>query len=200
LAKASDLLEKAIRLNPEITWYYGPAGAVYGLLGRDREARAAIETLRQKSGELSPLELHMYRYPFKERAIADRYAQAVVKAGHPRGTVSGGYFPAFKENQLTGEEIKALLFGSTITGTDFGLGEWQTDYKTNGEFTWRSPPDADKGKTRIEGDMLCAQYQKNWWGLEDCMTVFKNIKGSREKKDEYFFTRDIGFQTFSLAR
>jgi hypothetical protein len=142
----------------------------------------------------------MYHYPFKERPITERYAESILKAGYPRGTISSGYFPAFKENQLTGEEIRNLLLGSTITGIDFGLGEWWIDYKKTGEFTWRSPPDTDKGKTRIEGDMLCTQYSRNWWGLEDCMTVFKNSKGSREKKDEYFFTRDIGFQPFSLAR
>jgi len=48
--------------------------------------------------------------------------------------IPGGYFPAFKENQLTGQEIKTLLFGSTITGYIFYPQQFSQKYKKNGEF------------------------------------------------------------------
>jgi len=143
----------------------------------------------------------MFGYPFSDRAVADRYVEGLLKAG-----VSGqpsGYLPAFKENQLTGEEIRALLFGSTITqmtmmeSTEI---RFEIDFKKNGEFTWRGANSSDSGKSRIEGDMVCTQCQKNWWGLEDCATVFRNPSGKSEGKDKYFFDGDIGFRTFSLVR
>ena len=70
----------------------------------------------------------------------------------------------------------------------------------SGEFTWRGATRSDSGKSRIEGDMICTQYQKNWWGLDQCATVFKNPSGTPESKDEYFFVGDTGISTFSPAR
>lgn len=61
-------------------------------------------------------------------------------------------------------------------------------------------PNSDRGKSRIEGDTICHQFEKLYWGLEFCGTVFKNPKGTNESKDEYFFCNDIGFEPFSLVR
>jgi hypothetical protein len=140
----------------------------------------------------------MFGYPFKDRAIADRYVDGLLKAGV--AVQPPGYLPAFQENHLTGEEIRALLFGSRITATAYpgrtGLRS-EIDFKKNGEFTWRGASSSDIGKSRIEGDLICTQYQKNWWGLEDCATVFRNPSGTPEGRDEYFFVSDSGFLTFS---
>jgi TolB-like protein/lipoprotein NlpI len=201
-AEAAALSEKALRLNPENVGIGVQLAAFYGLLSRDQEARATLEAVRKKMKLRNDrLEWIMFGYPFSDRAVADRYVQGLLKAG-----VSGqpsGYLPAFKENQLTGEEIRGLLFGSTITqmtimeSTDI---RFEIDFKKNGEFTWRGANSSDSGKSRIEGDMICTQSQKNWWGLEDCATVFRNPSGKSEGKDEYFFEGDIGFRTFSLVR
>jgi TolB-like protein/lipoprotein NlpI len=201
-AEAAALSEKALRLNPENVGIGVQLAAFYGLLSRDQEARATLEAVRKKMKLRNDrLEWIMFGYPFSDRAVADRYVRGLLKAG-----VSGqpsGYLPAFKENQLTGEEIRGLLFGSTITqmtimeSTDI---RFEIDFKKNGEFTWRGANSSDSGKSRIEGDMICTQSQKNWWGLEDCATVFRNPSGKSEGKDEYFFEGDIGFRTFSLVR
>jgi TolB-like protein/class 3 adenylate cyclase/lipoprotein NlpI len=201
LQEAANLSAKALRLNPENVWMGVQVAAFYGLLGRDREARAALETVRKKLW-VGNLETQMYFLPFRDRAVADRYAEGLLKAG-VEGQPSG-YFPTFKENQLTGEEIRILLFGSTITGmTIMGLNwglQWWIDFKKNGEFTWRGATSSDSGKSRIEGDMICTQYKKNWWGLENCATVFRNPSGAPESKDEYFFAADNGVWKFSAVR
>jgi adenylate cyclase len=200
LAEAAALSEKALRLNPENVEIGVQLAAFYALLGRDQEARAALETVRKKL-RIARLEWVMFGYPFSDRAVADRYVEGLLKAG-----VSGqpsGYLPAFKENRLTGEEIRALLFGSTITEMiilELCELRFEIDFKKNGEFTWRAANSSDSGKSRIEGDLICTQYQKNWWGLEDCATVFRNPSGRPESQDEYFFEGDIGFRTFSLVR
>jgi adenylate cyclase len=202
LAQAATLSEKALRLNPKNVSMGFQLAAFYGLLGRDQEARAALETVRKKLF-VGILQFHMSHFaPFKDRVLADRYAEGLLKAG-----MSGqpsGYFPAFRENQLTGGEIKTLLFGSTITGmTILGINwrfQYSIEFKKNGEFNWRGANSSDSGKSRIEGDMICTQYQKNWWGLEDCATVFRNPSGTPENKDQYFFASDSIFRAFSPVR
>jgi TolB-like protein len=204
IAEAAKLLEQMMRLNSEERG--GPMAllaACYSLLGRDQDARAIID-LRRKNPMAGPnVAVSMFGVPFKDRAVADRFADGLIKAGLPPGKIAGGYFPAFKENQLTGEEIKRLNFGSQITGIDpYGQWQWWLDKKKNGEFTWRGggPISSDTGKTRIDGDMECTQFQKNLWGLEFCQTVFRNPRGTYEGKDEYFSCTDYGFVPWSVVR
>jgi TolB-like protein/Flp pilus assembly protein TadD len=198
LEEAATLFEKLRRLSPE-TWLGAPwLASIYGLLGRKEDARLQLE---KGGGFEFTLLRRMYVYPFKDRAVADRFAEGLIKAGL-KGPPSG-YLPAFKENQLTGEEIKRLLFDSKITGIDIWNGrQWLEDRGKNGEFTWhgRGPISSDTGLSRIEGDMICTQYQKRLWGVEFCATVFRNPKGTYESKDEYFFCSDMWFTPFSLAK
>jgi adenylate cyclase len=217
IAEAATFMEQALKLNPEATSTVTLA-AFYTALGRDQDARAMLEMRRKKQGAVLPgVGVVMFGMPFRDRAIVDRYAEGLLKAGLAPARISGGYFPASKENQLTGEEIKSLLLGSRITGIDWDGQQWWVDRKKNGEFTWRGPalrdpytqkiisaptlagPNSDRGKSRIQGDMICHQFQKSYWGLEFCGTVFRNPRGTNESKDEYFFCNDIGFTPFSLV-
>jgi len=199
LEEAANLIEKARRINPEYTGGAILLASIYGLLGREKEARAALETSNKLSGSESKLSGTMYFFPFKDRAVADRFAEGLIKAGI-KGQPSG-YFPAFKENQLTGEEIKRLNWGRTITGIA-PYGQWWVDKKKNGEMTWRGPGPipSDTGKARIDGDIECIQFQKLNWGLEFCLTIFRNPRGTYEGKDEYFQSSDVGFSTWSVVR
>jgi TolB-like protein/Flp pilus assembly protein TadD len=205
IKEAAGLSEKALRLNPENVEMGFQVAAFYGLMGRDQEARETLANVRKKL-RIPPLDYLMWSFPFSDRAVADRYAEGLLKAGVLPGNMSRGYLPAFKGNQLSGQEIRNLLFGSTINGIRFIRGingtRWWIDWKKNGECIWHGviTSDSDHGNSRIEGDMICYQYQKNWWGLESCTTVFRNPSGTPETKDEYFFAHDIGFQTFSPVR
>jgi len=199
----------ALRLNPENAPSWGAFLAVYyALLGRGQEAQGLIETWKKEEYD-SPgvvnLRYFLNSIPFKERAVAERFAQGLLKAGVPPAKIPGGYFPAFTENQLTGEEIKNLLFGSATTGYIFYPKQSWTNYKKNGDLTWEGPsimggPTSDIGKSRINGDMICWQYQKRFWGVEYCGTVFRYPGGTYEGKDEYFHCSDMGFSTFSVTR
>jgi tetratricopeptide (TPR) repeat protein len=210
LQEAAALVEKAMRLNPENFALPVWLAVHYALLGRDQEARASLEIAKKEKidfpvGSEFNLRAFMNSTPFKDRAVAERFAKGLLKAGVPPAKIPGGYFPAFKENQLTGEEIKNLLFGSTITGYIFYPQQFWMNYEKNGEVTWRGPSTAggtssDSGKSRIEGDMICWQYQKRFWGVEFCGTVFRYPGGSYEGKDKYFWCTDFGFGTFSLEK
>ena len=213
LEEAVSLVEKAFRLNPENapSWAAWLA-SFYASVGRDQEARSTIEATKTEATRIagpgvSPFSLRfiMNSIPFKERAVAERVANGLLKAGVPPAKIHGGYFPAFKENQLTGEEIKRLLFGSTINGYTVYPQQFWNNYKKNGECTWQGPPfmgwpGSDIGKSRINGDTICWQYQKRFWGIEYCGTVFRYPGGTYEGKDEYFWCSDFGFWIFSVER
>jgi len=202
LEEAANLIEKGRRINPESTGTFSFLAVIYGLLGRQKEAREALETFIKKwGGHANPtLSEIMFPFPFKDRAVVDRFAEGMVKAGMTGPPA--GYFPVYKENQLTGEEIKKLLFGSTITGFGGDSQQWWIERKKDGETAMRRPGpiSSDAGRSRIEGDLLCTQFQKRAWGLEYCFTVFRNPRGTYEGKDEYLNVNDWGFAPWSKAR
>ncbi|MBP1719762.1 MAG: putative adenylate cyclase, partial [Deltaproteobacteria bacterium] len=203
LEEAANLIEKGRRINPESTGTFSFLAVIYGLLGRQKEARAALETfIKEWGGHANPdLAAIMFPFPFKDRAVADRFAEGMFKAG--MAGPPSAYFPSFKENQLTGEEIKKLIFGSKITGFAIGSGQqWWVDRRQNGETTVGGsvPIPGDTGMSRIEGDLLCTQFQKSLWGLEYCSAVFRNPGGTYDRKDEYLMVNDWGFSSWSIAR
>jgi adenylate cyclase len=209
--EAVSLVEKAFRLNPEnapswVSWL----ASFYASVDRDQEARALIETIKIDAVKAMGvgafnLRFFMNAKPFKDRAVAEQLANGLVKAGVPPAKIPGGYFPAFKENQLTGEEIRNLLFGSRITGYIFYPQQFWVKFSENGEMTWNGPSiggglTIERGKSRIEGDTICWQYEKRFGGVEYCATIFRYPGGSYEGKGEYFWCTDFGFGTFSVVR
>jgi TolB-like protein/Flp pilus assembly protein TadD len=204
LEDAATLIEKARRINPEMTGSNARLAVIYGLLGRPKDARAALEIYLKEWGKKAPvnprLSAIMYFFPFKDRAVADRFAEGLVKAG-----IAGppsAYFPAYKENQLTGEEIKKLFSGLKITGIMESGQQWWIEREKDGKTTWRGPEPIsfDTGKSRIEGDLICTQFQRNYWGIEYCFTVFRKSRGAHDGKEEYFSCADFGFNPWSIGR
>lgn len=213
LEEAAALVEKGLRINPELTGSAAWLISTYGLLGKEKEARAALKIYGEGRRIEPRIRNIMYFFPFGDPSVTDRFAEGLIKAGVPGR--SSEYLPAFKENRLNGEEIKRLLFGSTITGffgNYPGGRQWQVDRGRDGGFTWRGPEPnptgkneqepilSDTGKSWIEGDMICQQFQKRFWGHEFCSTVFRNPKGTDEGMDEYFLFQDFASVAFSLVR
>ena len=58
----------------------------------------------------------------KDRQVADRYADGLVKAGWP-GQPSE-YYKIYEENRLTGDEIRNLVSGQEITVYEFSRAFW----------------------------------------------------------------------------
>lgn len=215
MEEAAALVERGLRVNPELTASAAWLVAAYGLLGKEKEARVALEIYTRGRGSEPRVRDIMYFFPFTSAVLADRFAEGLIKGG-VKG-VPSEYLPGFQENRLNGGEIKKLLSGSTITGFPRnypGVQPWKIEYSRDGQFRWQGQEPAgfrtvkneqepilsDTGSVRIEGNLLCQQYQKRFWGLEFCSTVFKNPKGTNEGKDEYFLFQDFGTTTFSLLQ
>lgn len=50
----------------------------------------------------------------------------------------------------------------------------------------------DTGKSWIEDDMLCDQWQQRLHGQKICSPIFRNPEGKFEKFDEYFSIPGLG--------
>jgi TolB-like protein/class 3 adenylate cyclase len=83
-------LEQVTKLKPDNEFGFLFLAATYGHLGREKEARSAIETyngLRAKSGWTRPLNLQTINlgWGFKKRTDLERFREGLRKAGVPPG-------------------------------------------------------------------------------------------------------------------
>lgn len=142
----------------------------------------------------------MWLWPFKDSKVTEHFADGLLRAGLP-GKPSG-YYKIYEENNLTGEEIKDLVFGRTIVGIDDWRGEYRIDLTVDGKATYHNvtgqydDPD-DKGRSWIASDMFCSQWESHHI-LSQCWTVFRNPKGTKKLKNEYFGISDSEIRTFSM--
>ena len=126
----------------------------------------------------------MYFYTRKDLQVAERFAEGLLMAGLP-GEPSG-FYKISMEHKLTGKEISKLFFGRKVTGIAFMTGkQWSVERTKDGKATIRGGDGSDSGKSWIEDDMLCDQWDNLYEGLKDCWPIYRNPEGTPEKNDEY---------------
>jgi hypothetical protein len=214
LKEALASLERAHKYQPKHFWILIPLSVVYANLGRTEEARSTLGPLLKTWNKMGlawqSLRFPMYWWPFKDREVEKAFASGLLKAGLPGQP--NEYYKAYQENRLTGTEIKDLVFAQAVTGFDIMTGkQWWIERTENGKATYRGSKGyvkgevseleetSDNGKSWIEGDRLCNQWENLFGGLEDFQSIYKNPEGSPEKKDEYIGMAVYGFVPFSLV-
>jgi hypothetical protein len=109
-----------------------------------------------------------------------------------------------KEDQLTGDDLRAFYFPSTTTGyTGVIRGEWTLEIAKDGTAILRSTAffgEVDTGRSWLEGDKLWLQFKKYYDGIAYCSTTFRNPTGTPDVKNEYISFTDVGTILFSKAR
>lgn len=170
---------------------------LYAQVGRVQEARAMLdESTKKWPASMKNVRWYMSNWPFKDLQVAERFAEGYVKAGLP-GEPSG-FYKISKENRLTGEEIRELFFGRKVTGFTLASGkQWWVERSKDGKATLRDGDNADTGKSWIEENMLCDQWDNLYEGLKDCWVVYRNPEGTPEKNDEYLGAPGYGIYPFS---
>jgi TolB-like protein/Flp pilus assembly protein TadD len=78
LEEAVSLFERTDSLNPEFRWHRAPLAAAYGHLGRIQEAKEALYKYRAGTASLGTV---MFRWPFKDPRVVDRFVEGLRKAG-----------------------------------------------------------------------------------------------------------------------
>jgi len=190
--EAAKLSKEALELNPDFHAGAAALAASYAHLGRIEEARAAMEIYYKGWGRGAPrLEMAMYFFPFKNPEHAESLAYGFLKAGMPGKPF--GYFKVSDELKLSGDEITSMFFGTEIAGFVGKNREWRIGRMEDGEakFWYRSKL-IGSGKSWVEGDTLCNQWDKAIGGLKYCMDVFRNPEGTAEEKNEYVLLTDYG--------
>jgi Flp pilus assembly protein TadD len=201
--QAVSFIERARDLNPKVTPHSAMLAAALAHLGRDEEARIALDKYNESWGYSPSVREVMYFWPFKDPVVAKRFAEGLVKGG--LSPPPSGYYVLSDRERLTGDEIRTLVFGRTVTGFDPWSGEqWWIERSKEGQSTWRGTAEqswsgprvkADSGMTRVEGDLLCER-----WDAQDfqvCLPVFRNPEGKKEDKDEYLAIYDTGIYPWS---
>ena len=222
LKDAAALMERAFAHNVELFGISAPLAAAYALLGEDEAATIAMKNFKDSLSSMSALmdsnkkwawwdmpptlQNVMQFFPFKNIDVSDRLAEGLVKAGLPGQ--ADEYYKISKKNQLSGEEIRVLTFGRTITGiSPFNTLSWRIHRKPNGEMTYQgnwpfsmiSPGESGRGNSWIDGDSLCDQWESIFQGIKYCMTVYGNPKSTSEEKNQYLFVTDFGIFPWSPA-
>ena len=133
----------------------------------------------------------MCLYPFKDHEVADRFADGLLKAGLP-GQPSG-YYKILEENRLTGEEIRELLFGRTVTWFSSSTRtQWWIKSSEDGKKVKIWGLFSDSGKSWVEDDLICRQWENILGGLKYCHHIYRNPEGTSEEKNEYLRVADFG--------
>jgi tetratricopeptide (TPR) repeat protein len=195
--EAIPFFEKAIKYNPKAKTAYRNLSMAYANVGRTQEARAMLD--RGTEGwpkAMKTLRSFMVMVLFKNPQIRERLAEGILKAGMP-GEPSG-YYKISTERKLTEAEIRKLFFGRKVTGFDpLTQKQWWIERTEEGKAAIRGSEGSDSGKSWIEDDMLCDQWDNLFEGLKDCYVVYRNPEWTPEKNDEYLGASFGGIAPFS---
>jgi tetratricopeptide (TPR) repeat protein len=197
--EAVELINRALTFNPKTLVMSGILAAAYAYLGRDEEARDMLQNYLRGFYRRPNLNRIMSDWPFKDPKVADRLAEGLIKAGLP-GQASD-YCKVIKENKLTGEEIRKLLFGRTRKGWGPAAVKtvpWTTICNKDGRIEYMTSIFYDTGKNWIEGDSLFQQFKTRFEGRKISGEVYRNPDGTPEKMNEYFIILDYGIIPFSV--
>lgn len=194
---AVPFMERFIKYNPKAGFGPRMLAMLYAQVGRDQEARAMLDKgTKGWPASMKNVRFMMTTFPFKDLQIMERFAEGYIKAGLP-GEPSG-FYKISAENRVTGEEIRELFFGRKVTGFTLASGkQWWIERSQDGKATIRDGDDSDTGKSWIEENMLCDQWDNLYEGLKDCWVVYRNPDGIPENNDEYLGAPGYGIYPFS---
>ena len=196
---AIPFFERFIKYNPGGGLGYLMLSISYANTGRIEEAKAMLD----KGTKGWPPTMKNVRFistmlPLKDLQVMERFAEGYVKAGLP-GEPSR-FYKISAENRLTGDEIREQFFGRKVTGFNMVSEKpWWIERSKDGKATIRDAKDSDTGKSWIEEDMLCDQWNSLYENLRDCWVVYRNPEGTSENSDEYLGAPGYGIYPFSLV-
>ena len=195
--QAVPFIERFIKYNPEAGFGPRMLAMIYAQVGRDQEARAMIDKgFKGWPPTMKNVRFIMSLFPNNDLRVMERFAEGYAKAGLPGEPL--GFYKISAENRLTGDEIRQLFFGRKVGGSHMiTRKQWLVERSQDGKATIRDGDKSDTGKSWIEEDMLCDQWDNLYEGLRDCWVIYRNPEGTPEKNDEYLAAPGYGIYPFS---
>jgi tetratricopeptide (TPR) repeat protein len=206
--EAAAHIERALRYAPTVSEYAGVLAAAYGNLGLEEKAVGAYETF-SKAWTIRPtVEQAILFFPFSDAGILESLADGFEMAGAITfSRYAGGssrYLQLHSGTKLDGKEVKSLLFGRTIKGTDYWGGNGWSQVRTeDGKVTHTGFPtiifgaNQHYGTSWIEDDRLCDRWPDVSEDFSLCFFIYRNPGSVRARGSEYFMVTDQGPQPFS---
>jgi hypothetical protein len=136
--------------------------------------------------------------PFQDRRVWDSFIEGLIKAGSSSGRLASIHVS--REDQVTGNDLRAFYFPSTTTGYFSQGSDWTLEIAKDGTAMLRSSivsGGVDSGRGWVEGDKLWLQFRKYNHGIAYCSTTFRNPAGTPEGKDQYISFNDAWYSKFS---
>jgi adenylate cyclase len=202
-------VKRAIESDPTTAVYVRLLAAAYGKLGMDKEANKAWLKYRKfwkrDMGQFW-IAAAVQFYPFQDREILKHLADGFEAAGGVERPPSR-YLKLDRQTRLSGDEIKTLLFGHSIKGTDYWLGEaWRQQRSIDGKVksieagTTRTATESEgelMGESWIDGDRLCDRWPEADGDLTICVMIFRD---SDSGQNNYYMVTDTGPHPFSVVK
>jgi hypothetical protein len=137
-----------------------------------------------------------YLAPHKNSEVFDRGIEGLIKAGY-KGNPSN-YYKINEENKLSGNEIKELILNKKVRGKALGF-EWSSSRSDEGEFEYTHYDGrTHKGKSWVDGDTLCYQFESLYDGIKYCAEIYNNPAGNKNELSEYLSLTDFWIYPFSI--
>ncbi len=201
---AVSFIERALTHNPKLPISVPILPAALSLLGQDQKAQLSLEKLKKSNPLGYKFQQIMFNFPFSKIEVIDSFVNGLRRAG--LFATDYKYYKFSNENMLNEEQMRKLFFGKKVTGsysTILKKSSFYIERKVDGKAIWTVPLSSldheDSGKSWIEDDMLCDQWNIHFFGLKHCMSVFRNPEGGADKKNEYIAVTDSEFIPIGLV-
>jgi tetratricopeptide (TPR) repeat protein len=201
--KSADYIERALENDPTTGKYALLLAAAYGKLGMENEAKQAMLKFRKSWRGPFWIAVAVYYYPFEDGEILKHLADGFKAAGVAERPPSR-YLKLDRENRLSGAQIRSLLFGHRIKGSDFWSGNGWAQKRTlegkvshSGQSMYTRNTDArDEGESWIEENQLCDRWSEVEGAITSCVLIYRESDGA---ENDYYMLTDQGPQPFRVS-
>ena len=205
--KAADFIERAIENDPTTAIYVRLLAATYGKLGNNEANkvwRKYRKSWKRRDGQFW-IAAAVQFYPFQDLEILKHLADGFEAAGGVERPPSR-FLKLDRENRLSGEEIKALVFGHRIRGRDYWQDDdWAQQRSLEGKVSnfgvsaytgFLELVGEEVGESWVEDNRLCDRWSLVGGDITKCVLIFRDPDSG---PNNYYMVTDTGPHPFSVV-
>ena len=201
--EAIHLIENALSKNPSLSEIVPVRAAAYAHLGDLQSAAKILKNFQKSWTRFFHLRDVMGNFPFKDPNVSKRLAEGLIKAGMTGNRDE--YYKILPGNKLGATDIKNQVFSKKVRTIDYYGKPYIVSRDADGKSHRQMAPDAgvrfdDEGMSWIENDMLCERWNIDMYGVQQCMTIFRNPDYPTKAENEYIIVSDFEVRPLSIEK